>query len=74
MSKLKIDRFEAKKRDEQRSEVIFKTKSGVIIKDHLTDVVIAYVNFEDKLDENLELAGKIIETIETYIEEKENAD
>ena len=72
MSKLKIDRFEAKQRDEQRSEVIFKTKSGVIIKDHKTDVVIAYINLEDKLNENMEVADRLIETIETYIEEKEN--
>lgn len=71
---IKINRFEAKQRDESRSEVIFKAKSGAIVKDHKTDVVIAYINFENNVEENLELAGRIIDTIETYIEEKENGD
>lgn len=67
-----IDRFEAKQRDESRSEVMFKAKSGAIVKDHKTDVVIAYINFENNVEENLELASRIITTIETYIEEREN--
>lgn len=70
---IQIDRFEAKQKDEHLREVIYKTKTGVIIKDHKTDLVVAYVNIDDKLDENMELARRIIGTIEEYIEEKENA-
>ena len=71
---IKINRFEAKQKNENIREVIYKTKTGIVIKDHKTDVIIAYINLDDNVDENMELAGRIITTIETYIEEKENAD
>ena len=71
---LKVDRFEAKQRNEKIHEVIWKTKTGIVIKDHKSDVIIAYINLDDDVEENKELAGRIITTIETYIEEKENAD
>ncbi len=69
---IKIDRFEAKQKNEKIHEVIYKTKTGIVIKDHKSDVIIAYINLDDDVEENKELAGRIITTIETYIEEKEN--
>ena len=39
----------------------------IIIKDHSTDKIIGMVNLDADVNKNIELAEKIIETIEEYI-------
>ena len=73
---IQINRFEKKvvdvKTNGETIPVNFKNRTGVLIKDHTTDEFISYVNLSNLVKENNELADRIIETIESYIEEKEN--
>ena len=66
-----IPRFE--KKEIKKSGVISSDSgTGILIKDHLTDDIIGYINLTNKQDENKELADLIIATIEQYIDEHEN--
>lgn len=69
---IQINRFE--KFQIREKQIAFVDKIGVAIKDHKSDHTIGYVNVFNDLDTNLELADKVIETVEEFILEKENAE
>lgn len=71
---LKIDRFEAYQIGRVPSEMKLHSKATVLIKDHLDDGVISFIQLDGDLKENKELARLIIETIENYIESDANDD
>ena len=69
---IQINRFCKKNLKTDSKKIAFTKKSSVIIWDHKHDEIIGYINLYDTLEENNELADKIIETIETHIMENEN--
>ena len=62
-----VPRFE--KKDIVRSgNITTDNRTGILIKDHQSDNIVAYVNLDSNLDENRKLADIIIAAIENYIE------
>ena len=62
-----IPRFE-KKIKEVPYKISIENKRTVLIKDHKTDKFVIVVNFDETQETNSELADKIIETIEEYLD------
>ena len=62
-----IPRFE-KKKIEVPYTIKIENKRSIFIKDHTTDNYVVVVNFESTQEKNSELADKIIETIEEYLD------
>lgn len=69
---LQVDRFVKKEIKGGTKQVAFTKKTAVLIWDHKNDEIIGYLNLYGNLDENEELADKIIETIENHILEAED--
>jgi len=65
---IEIPRFETKKVDTGK-DIRMQTPFSVAIKDHLTDDLIALVSFYKTHEKNEALAEKIIELIESEINE-----
>ena len=74
---IKVDRFEPKKSAkemENETRITFKNKTGVLIKDHMTDSIIGYVQLENSYDKNLELTNRVIRTIEEWVVEQNGSE
>lgn len=69
---IKIDRFESYQLTRTPSDIKLHSKATVLIKDHLDDGVISFIQLNGDLEENKELARRIIETIEDYLESDSN--
>jgi len=71
---LTVNRFETKtiKRGIEDVTVTVKNDTTIFIKDHATDNVVAFIQLENSVEKNTELAERIIGTIEDWIEEHEN--
>lgn len=65
---LKINRFEAYQIKRAPAEIKLHSSATVLIKDHLDDGVISFIQLNGDLKENNELAELIIKTIEDFIE------
>lgn len=68
---IQVDRFEPIK-IKKDLKLLLENEKGVIIKDHLTDKIIAFVTLEQTADKNIIVARKLIEAIENHIESNEN--
>lgn len=75
MSNIKIDRFEKRevKPNTHNNQVIIENNTAILIKDHQNDNIVSLVQLNNNLEKNKELADRIINTIEEYILEQENA-
>ena len=75
MSNIKIDRFEKKevKPRTHNQQIIIENNTAILIKDHKNDNIVSLVQLNNNLEKNKELADRIINTIEDYIMENENA-
>lgn len=71
---IKIDRFELRELEKTPSNVSLQNKTAILIKDHLEDHIIGFIQVMNNIDENKELGSRIISTIEEYILEKENGE
>lgn len=73
---LQINRFEKKevKRNVKDTQVMIQNNTTILIKDHTTDNIISMIQLTDNINKNKELADRIINTIEEYILENENAE
>lgn len=72
---LQINRFEKKevKRNVKDTQVIIHNNTTILIKDHTTDQIVSMIQLTDDITKNKELADRIINAIEEYILEEENA-
>ena len=61
-----VNRFEPQV-CERMLKFTVENKGVVVIKDHATDKIVAMVNLDTDADKNIELAEKVIETIEEYL-------
>lgn len=57
--------------EEKGVKLQIDSKSVVLIKDHTTDKIIGMINLSKISDDNLDLAANVIETIENWIENKD---
>ena len=64
---IQIDRFQIQEVRPNIKEIIVHDKTGVIIRDHMIDSNVCFVNVYDNLEKNKELADKILATIEEDI-------
>ena len=67
-----INRFEIKEINKAPANVHVENKSAILIKDHTTDRIISLIQLGNNKDENKELAARIIEAIEDYLESDVN--
>lgn len=65
---IKIDRFESYPIGRTPADIKLHSKATILIKDHLDDSVISFIQLNGDIKENKALAKLIIETIENFIE------
>lgn len=72
---IQINRFEKRevKPRTHNQQIIIENNTAILIKDHLNDNIVSLVQLNNNLEKNKELADRIINTIEDYILEQENA-
>ena len=71
MTEILIRRFEAKAA-ERGLEFTVEGTGVVTIKDHTTDKIIAMINLDKDVDNNMEIAESIVEAIENWVNTHEN--
>lgn len=69
---IKIDRFESYQIKRAPAEIKLHSSATVLIKDHLDDGVISFIQLNGDIEENKVLAQRIIETIEEVIENSDS--
>lgn len=67
---IQINRFEAKQIEGMATQNIkINNRTTILIKDHTTDKIVSFIQLENDLDKNKEIADLLIAAIESYIED-----